>query len=434
MGLVPYVVVALVALGFLIPEYLRMRKDEKRAKELLEKAMIEGSHEPVSIRPIIDLSACMGSSVCIKACPEQSVLEVIEGSATIVQGSHCVGHGACERACPVDAIKLVFGSEKRGIDLPNVRPNFETNVPGLYIAGELGGMGLIGNAVKQGVQATQNLAKRLPKGELDLVIVGAGPAGIGAALRAKELGLSYVLLEQDEFGGAIRHYPRQKLVMTVPIEFPLYGKVKLKSIRKEALVELLTDVVETSGIEISSPERVDAVVTEGKGFVVTTDKRELRPTRVLLCVGRRGTPRRLDVPGDEAEKVAYRLIDPELYQHQHILVVGGGDSALEAACSLADQTGNTVALSYRKTVINRPKPANRERLSQCCEAGKVRLLLGSTVQRVELDRVVLNHGDEEVVLANDFVFVFAGGIMPTKFLSKAGISMQRHFGERIEDL
>ena len=434
MGWIPYVVVLLVALGFLIPEYLRMRKDERRAQQLLEEARREGIHEPVSIRPIVDLSACMGSAVCIKACPEQSVLELIEGQATLVQGSHCVGHGACERACPVDAIKLVFGSEKRGIDLPSVRPDFQTNVKGLYIAGELGGMGLIANAVQQGVQSTTNLAKRLPKAELDLVIVGAGPAGLGAALRAKELGLSCIVIEQDSFGGAIRHYPRQKLVMTRPLELPLYGTVKVQTIRKEALVDLLEDVVRKTGIDVSAPERVDSVVAEADAFVVTTNKRVLHPSRVLLSVGRRGTPRRLGVPGEDQEKVAYRLIDPELFQHQHILVVGGGDSALEAACELAGQTGNTVTLSYRSQAFNRAKAANRGRLEGCCEEGRIRVLLGSTVSRVEVDRVVLEHGDEEVVLANDYVFVFAGGILPTTFLAQAGIELKRHFGERIEDL
>ena len=434
MAWVPYVVVALVTLGFLVPEYFRMRQQERRARALLDEARRDGLHEPASIRPIVDLSACMGSATCIKACPEQSVLELIEGQATLVQGSHCVGHGACERACPVDAIKLVFGSEKRGVDLPAVRPDFQTNVPGLYIAGELGGMGLIANAVEQGVQATTNLAKRLPKGELDLVIVGAGPAGLGAALRAKELGLSFVLLEQESFGGAVKHFPRQKLVMTRPLVLPLYGKVKVQSIRKEALVELFEDVVAKAGIEVSAPERVEAVVAEGEGFRVSTDKRELRPTRVLLCVGRRGTPRRLDVPGEEQEKVAYRLIDPMLYEHQHILVVGGGDSAIEAACELADQTGNTVTLSYRSSAFNRAKAANRARLEACCEEGRVRVLLGSVVTRIELDRVLLEHAGEPVVLANDFVFVFAGGILPTSFLAKAGIDLQRHFGERVEDL
>ena len=434
MGWLPYIVVAVVALGFLIPEYIRMRRNEERALKLLEEARREGSHEPASIRPYVDLSVCMGSALCIKVCPEQSVLELIEGQAAIVRGGHCVGHSACETACPVDAIKLVFGSEKRGIDLPSVRPDFQTNVQGLYIAGELGGMGLISNAIRQGKQAVENLAKRLPKGELDVVIVGAGPAGIGAALRAKELGLTYVLLEQDTFGGAIRHYPRQKLVMTRPLDLPLYGSVDLKTIQKEALIDLLEDVVAKTGLEISAPERVDSVVAAEQGFVVTTNKRELRPTRVVLSVGRRGTPRRLNVPGEDQTKVAYRLIDPELYQHQHILVVGGGDSALEAACELADQEGNIVTLSYRGAKFKRPKPRNKTRLGECCETGRIRLLMGSTATRIDVDRVALKHGDEEVVFANDYIFVFAGGILPTTFLAKAGIQLQRHFGQRVEDL
>jgi thioredoxin reductase len=365
------------------------------------------------------------------------VLELIDGSATIVQGSHCVGHGACEKACPVNAIELVFGSEKRGIDIPAVGPDFQTNVDGIYVAGELGGMGLIANAIQQGVEAMDYLVAGLPseRGDVcDVLIVGAGPAGLGAGLRAKELGLRASIIEQDRFGGAIRHYPRQKLVMTRPIQLPGYGTLQIKTIQKERLVELFEQVIDKCGLEISDQERVERVESEpDERFIVHTNRRSIPCHRVLLAVGRRGTPRRLGVPGEDHEKVAYRLIDPELFHYKHILIVGGGDSAVEAACSLSEQPGNTVTLSYRRDQMSRPKPANQARLSTAVQAGRVALLLSSVVQRIDLDRVQIQQAEETLVLPNDFVFVFAGGMLPTQFLEAAGIQLQTHFGQRVVD-
>ncbi|MBW2257714.1 MAG: NAD(P)-binding domain-containing protein, partial [Deltaproteobacteria bacterium] len=251
-------------------------------------------------------------------------------------------------------------------------------------------------------------------------------------LLAHQKGLSYAVLEQGEFGGAIRHYPRQKVVMTSPMDLPGYHAVRLSTPRKEELVALLEDVVATTGLRVSTNERVDAVTSlPTGGFQVTSSQRELRAARVLLTVGRRGTPRTLGVPGEEQEKVAYRLLDPELFQHSHILVVGGGDSALEAACDLGAQSGNRVSLSYRGAAFSRPKAANLQRLEEARDADRVTVYLESRVQQIEVDRVVLDHRGEEVVLPNDQVFVFAGGILPTAFLEKAGIKVLTHFGKRV---
>ncbi len=426
--------VAAIVVFLVIPAWRRMRREEAHARALQIKAVAEGAHEPASLHPWVDPSQCMGSGACVAACPEHDVLQVIDGQARIVLGANCVGHGACAAACPVGAIQLVFGSERRGVEIPEVGPDFRTNVPGLYVAGELGGMGLIANAVAQGAQALACLAATLPRqpdDRLDVVIVGAGPAGLAAGLAAKQRGLSYALLDQEDFGGAIRHYPRQKLVMTRPMVLPGYGAVRLASARKEALVALFEEVVAKTGLQVDAPERVDAVRAEGDGFLVQTSRRTLRARRVLLTLGRRGTPRRLGVPGEDLEKVAYRLIDPELFRHQHLLVVGGGDSAIEAACALADQEGNRVALSYRGEAFNRAKPANRERLDAAVRDGRITLLLASVVERIDPDRVTLIRGDERLVLPNDQVWVFAGGVLPTAFLEQAGVQVQQHHGRRV---
>jgi thioredoxin reductase (NADPH) len=426
--------IAFIAVFLVLPTWIKLEWRERRARRERDRAIAEGRHEPVTIVPHVDASVCMGSGACVKACPEH-VLQVVDGQMAVVNAAACVGHGACVAACPVEAIELVFGSERRGIDIPVVRPDFQSDVPGLYIAGELGGMGLIANSVDQGRQAMDQIAATLPRSSgdtLDVVVVGVGPAGLSAGLRAHEKGLRYALLDQDELGGAIRHYPRQKLVMTRPMELPGYGRVQMTSARKEELVELFEKVVAKTGLKVDAPERVEAVSPQPDGtFVVRTSKRTLTASRVLLAIGRRGTPRKLGVPGEDQEKVAYRLIDPELYEDQHVLVVGAGDSAVEAAVSLGEQPGNRVTLSYRGKVIDRPKKANLERLAAAEAAGKVTVLLESGVVRIDVDRVELEQRGERVVIPNDFVFVFAGGVLPTAFLEAAGIGIRTHYGKRV---
>jgi thioredoxin reductase len=409
--------------------FLSRRKKESAAVAQLEEAVEAGLTEPFSLHPYIDPAKCLGSGSCAIACPEGAI-GLINGKAQLVNPTVCLGHGACQASCPHDAITLVFGTERRGMDIPQVDPNFETNAPGIFIAGELGGMGLIRKAASQGTQAMDTISK-LGRGAnpLDVTIIGAGPAGLSAALGAMEKNLRYVVIEQEiSLGGAIFQYPRNKVAMTAPVKLPIIGQVEMGEISKEDLLEFWEGVLKKTGIKLNLNERMETITRTDKGFIVKTTKQSYETRAVLLAIGRRGTPRKLGVPGEDFPKVVYRMIDPEQYRKMHVLVVGGGDSALEAAIAIADEPGTTVTLSYRSEAFGRGKQKNRERLHALEAQGKIKVMLKSNVKLVERDRVLLEHGGKTISLANDAVIVCAGGILPTPFLKEIGVMVETKYG------
>jgi len=423
---------ALYALPLVLILYFYLRRHRRHEAEhhaTWQEAVQSGLTESASLHPIIDPKRCLGSRGCITACPEKAI-GFIGGKAQLVNPAHCIGHGACQTACPHDAIQLVFGSEKRGVDIPLVKPNFETNVPGIFIAGELGGMGLIRKAAEQGRQALESIA-RLKGGKFpyDVVIVGAGPAGLTASLGAMEKKLRFVTLEQeDSFGGTVYHYPRNKLVMTAPVNLPIIGKVKFGEVSKEKLLDFWQGVMRKTGLQVNFFERMETIKPVSGGFVVKTSKGEYPTRAVLLAIGRRGTPRKLGVPGEEQPKVVYRLIDAEQYRGQQVLVVGGGDAALEAALACADESGTRVVLSYRSEAFGRVKPKNRERLAAAEKGGRVRVLLKSNVKEIGQKNVVLEQEGKTMQLPNDAVIVCAGGVLPTPFLKEIGVLVETKYG------
>ena len=419
----------------LLAWYLRARAvREQAALQAMEEAIAASMTEPPTLHPVIDLNKCIGCRSCVQACPEQHahrVLGMIKGKARLVGPSNCIGHGACKAACPVDAIDLVFGTERRGVDIPTVKPDFQTNVPGIYIAGELGGMGLIRNAVEQGRQAMESIGQLDGLGQddrYDVVIVGAGPAGLSASLGAKNAGLRFVTVEQDSLGGTVAHFPRGKLVMTQPAELPIVGKMNFTETTKEKLLEYWQSIVQETQLGVSYEERVTGVTTTGNGFSVVTTKREYETRAVLLTIGRRGTPRQLGVPGEELSKVVYRLIDPEQYQGMKVLIVGGGDSALEAAHSIADEPGTEVTLSYRSSAFTRAKPKNREKVDARAREGRLQVLFNSNVKAISEDSVLIEQEGTPIPMDNDAVIVSAGGILPTGFLKDIGIEVETKYG------
>lgn len=428
------ITVGIVGLILIIYLFTTSRRT-KRTHQKIDKAKEFGLHEPVSLHPVIDTETCIGSGACIEACPEKDILGWASGKSKVINASRCVGHGACFHACPVQAISLCIGTEKRGVELPHVSQEFETNIPMLFIAGELGGMGLIKNAVEQGKQAVEYLAAKLScktDTQFDVITIGAGPAGISATLTAAKNNLRYLTLEQDTLGGTVYSFPRAKIIMTSPMDLPLYGKVKLRETKKSELLNLWLEILQKNNISINEQEKVLHIERQQECFEVTTTKSSYTTKSVILAIGRRGSPRKLNVPGEDKEKVYYRLIEPELINEKNILIVGGGDSAVESAILLADEN-NYVSLSYRSDKFSRIKTKNLERINEYAASKKINLLLNTNVVEIFDDKVIIkNEADSKLIeLPNDLVYVFAGGELPIQFLEKIGIKITKKFGDKI---
>jgi len=421
---------------FTLPFLRAMRRREREAETAREEAARYGLSEPATLHPVVDPARCIGIGNCVQACPED-VLVLEDGQAAAVRAARCIGHGLCERVCPVDAIQLVFGTETRGVELPRLKGNFETNVRGLYVVGELGGMGLVANAVEQGRQCVEGIREEAEKGPEDvgeLLIVGCGPAGLAAALTALEAGIRPVVLEKEGPGGAVRHYPRKKMVMTRPVVLPGHGRIPFREIRKEELIELWEEVIRSSGLEVTPGVTVTAVEQVGALHfrVRTSAGAAYEAQRVILAIGRRGVPRKLGVPGEEAPHVQYALREPESFRNEDILVVGGGDSAVEAALALAEQPGNRVRISYRRDAFSRIRPDNLQRVERASREGGLEVLWRTQPVAIEPGAVRLggtgaSEGGERRVPA-DQIFIFAGGELPTPFLRACGVEIETKFG------
>jgi len=412
----------------------RARKEEQEVLATLEDMAALGEIVPDTSHPVIDLDRCIGSGACVLACPEKQVLGIVAGQAKLVNALACVGHSACVTACPVDAIKLVFGTAQRGVELPLLDPNFQTTRPGVYVIGELGGMGLIRNAVRQGRQAADHVVSSGRRGKADAydaAVVGAGPAGVSATLRLMEAGRRVLLLERDKVGGTIMHYPRAKVVMTGALELAMFGSVKRRTMSKEDLVALWQDIMAKHGLPAQTGVMVQTVKEEADGmWRLETSAGPVRTANVLLALGRRGTPRKLEVPGEEQPKVHYTLLEPEPFAGKHVLVVGGGNSAVECALTLGDfGRCASVAISYRRDAFARCRAENRKRIDEAIQSGKVRALLPSQIVSINERDVVLTNGGREMRVPNDAVVVQIGGTAPAELLQSFGIQVVTKRGE-----
>ena len=427
------------ALGVAILVVLQRRRElagMDRARRERDHARERGSARARLQFPHVDLARCLGCGTCVRACPEEGVLELLHGQAVVVHGARCVGHGRCAAECPTGAISVRLGDIERRRDIPVLSAELEApGQPGLFLAGEVTGYALVRTAIAHGSAVAAEVARRVRAANgsraedvLDLAIVGAGPAGLACSLEARARGLAFVTFDQEGLGGTVARYPRRKLVMTQPVDLPLAGRLSRTSYSKEELIELWQRLAREHDLPIREGERYVGLARRADGvFEVATEKSRVLARHVCLALGRRGTPRKLGVPGEELPKVAYGLVDAESFTGRRILVVGGGDSAIEAAMGLADQPGNEVALSYRKHAFFRLKARNEARLAETVAAGRLSVLYKSQVKRIEPDTVELELEDDggaprTLRLGNDDVFVMAGGEPPFPLLEAAGVS------------
>ena len=432
----PYMM-ATAILGLTFAVLNRRRKSNFRASNVLKDAIEKNQDQPYSLHPSINPNLCAGCGACVRACPEGEILQLINHRAALVAPTKCVGHGECEAACPFDAITLVFGTKTRGKDIPRITSHYETNIPGLYIAGELGGMGLIRNAVRQGRKAAEHAAEQLKKktqthADFDLIVIGAGPAGIAAGLSAHQAGLNYLCIEQGRFGGTIANFPRQKIIMTQPADLPIVGIMRFPRHRvsKEELMQRWDYIRTSTGLKVKENTKFETLVRIDNTFHLKTSAGPLSARRVILALGVRGTPRRLGLIGEGLSKVTYNLIEPDQYKNQHISIVGSGNSAAEAVDMLCKKhLGNTVTLLAATAGFDRCNFENEEKVRTAEKAGSVKLMFETKVEEIYADRLEINVKGQRQSIKNDYLFIFIGAEMQTKFFTDIGINIDRKFGE-----
>lgn len=380
--------------------------------------------------PTVDASTCIACGSCIDSCPTQVLAkDPVTHKSTVVNPDACKaleGCTICQDGCPTGAIRVTTAPLIREVERAQIDENQESNIPGLFLVGEVVGAALIKKAVNQGDQTVRYIAEkksRLADAPYDIIVIGAGPAGLGAALQAKKLGLRYLLLERENIASTIQNYPRDKAVLAEPVPVPLYGMLPMMDAEKETLIEVWQTVVRTTGLQVNEYEEVLDLKKENGLFTVTTAKSAHQGAYVILAIGTRGNPRKLGVPGEELRKVTYNLIDAADFKGKHVLVVGGGDSAIEAAVALSKEDNTVVTLSYRRGEFSRIKSRNAQAIDEQEKAGRVTVVFNSQVTEIREQSVMLKIGEETRELENDAIFILIGADPPRAWLEKSGVKI-----------
>lgn len=374
---------------------------------------------------------CTGCEACVTSCPTQ-VLDLVDHKARVVRFDQCVQCEKCVWACPTRALVMHReGEQPPPVQVPAVDQYFQTPVPGQYLVGEAAARPLVKNGANLGRLVVEHMvATGLEPGRhrnphsVDVAIVGSGPAGLSAALACIRRGLSYVVLEKDRvIASTISSYPRGKPFMAEPTSVTNLSYLPVFEGTKEQLLGAWQQLIAETRMNLRMGEAVDSVEPDGYQFRVKTSAAIWQARRVVLAIGVRGKPRRLGVPGEDLPHVAASLADPDEHRGRPVLVVGGGDVALEAAVALA-RAGARVTLSYRGKNFNRAQKRNRSAVEREAAAGRIAVRYQSKVREIRAGQVTLTVGEDRTEeIAAERVFVLIGADPPTAWLEKVGVRM-----------
>ena len=380
----------------------------------------------------INLDRCTGCEACIEVCPTY-VLELVEHKAQVARQETCIECRQCAQACPTSALVMHRqGEEPPTLRTPDITPTFETAVPGQYLIGEVAGRPLVKNGANLGRLVVEHMVGGGLVGQggrgdeadhpVNVVIVGAGPAGLSAALTCRYHGLSAIVLEKENIlASTVARYPRGKTFLAEPVDCRNLSFLPVWDTTKEQLIAAWTHMIEAAGLDVRIGVGVDRVSRRDDGvFEVRTAAGALFARRAVLAIGTRGKPRTLGVPGESLVKVATMLDDADSHRGQSVLVVGGGDSALEAACALAGAGAARVTLSYRGRSFARARKRNRDAIDRLVALGPVELLLGSHVTEITDDGVVIQLANGQSI-ENHAVYVLIGADAPLRWLERCGV-------------
>jgi thioredoxin reductase/ferredoxin len=429
-----FVIGALLFLTVLLPFIRKEIRKKRMSRQLANRIIpvsrlteeqigqIETQHPSgKKMHPAINRSLCVGCGTCVLTCRRKGTLFVLNGKSTLVNPMACDGCGECEKACPMGANMMIEYGKGMKIRVPDIDENFESNVKGIYVIGSLAGAGLIKEAINQGRAVLNHIMKDVfPDKVPQVLIIGSGPAGLSAFLSCRRFGLPSVCIEKDETANTIKNFPKKKIVMAEPADMPLFGPLWIGNTTREKLLEVWDKILRTTKAPITTGAKLESVRKDGDRFVVSASGKDYVCDKVVLALGTRGNPRRLDVPGESSPKVFYALTDATEFAGSRVAIVGAGDSAVEAALALLNQRCR-ITLVVRGDGFPKAKGRNRERIMAAIEQGHARAFFDSSVREIKPGSLVIAtpKGDREI--ENDHVFVMVGGVLPFSMLEAIGI-------------